>query len=104
MARSPPAVTMSASTALASASSPAMSTVVGLGPTSREDSVAANVVLNALRTRESGSAAAISAVAEPSAATVRESNVWKSSGLVTSTTTLPARPGPAGRQHVGNRR
>ena len=45
------------------------------------------------------SAAAISAAAEPSAGTVRESKVAKSSGLVMSTTTLPARPDqPSGRK------
>jgi hypothetical protein len=40
--------------------------------------VAAKLVLNALRTAECGSAAAISAAAELSAGTVRESKVWKS--------------------------
>ena len=51
-------------------------------------------MLNAFTTRDCGSAAAISAVAELSAGTVRESKVSKSSGLVMSTTTLPARLAP----------
>jgi hypothetical protein len=79
-----------ASRALASASSPAMSTVVGSGPAVPAARVAAKVVLKALSTCDCGSAAAISAAAELSAATVRESKVSKFSGLVISTTTLPA--------------
>ena len=63
-----------------------MSTVVGRGPTVPAARVPAKVVLNALITVESGRAAAIAAVAEPSAGTVSESKVSKSSGLVMSTT------------------
>jgi hypothetical protein len=81
---------MPASVALASLSSPATSTVVPSGPTSPDASVPANVVLNALSTRALGRAAAISAAAELSAGTVRESNVSKFSGFVMSTTILPA--------------
>ena len=44
-----------------------MSTVVGSEPTVPAASVPAKVVLNALSTRDCGSAAAISAAAEPSA-------------------------------------
>ena len=55
---------------------------------------AAKVVLNALSTRDWGSAAAISAAAEPSAGTTSESKVSKFSGLVMSTTTLPASCSP----------
>src|SRR3954453_2025589 len=86
----PPAVITSARADLASASSPAISTVVGRSPTVPDASVAANVVLNALSTRDCGSFAAISAAAELSDGTVSESNVLKSSGLVMSTTILPA--------------
>src|SRR4051812_39202552 len=60
-------------------------------PTAPAARVPANVVLKALRTRDCGRAAAISAAAELSAGTVRESNVVKSSGLVMSTTTFPAK-------------
>jgi hypothetical protein len=49
---------------LVSASSPAISTVVVRGPTVPAARVAAKVVLNAFRTRDWGSAAAISAAAE----------------------------------------
>jgi hypothetical protein len=52
--------------------------------------VAANVVLNAFTTRDWGSAAASSVAAELSAGTDRESNVSKFTGLLMSTTTLPA--------------
>ena len=55
---------------LASASSPAISTVVDSGPTVPAARVPAKVVLNAFSTRELGSAAAISAAAELSAGTV----------------------------------
>ena len=80
---------------LASASSPAISTVVGSKvPTVPAARVPAKVVLNAFRTREFGRAAAISAAAELSDATTKESNVSKSSGLVMSTTILPARLSP----------
>jgi hypothetical protein len=72
-----------------------MSTVVGSEPTVPEASVAAKVVLNALRTRDCGRAAAISAAAELPAGTTSESNVSKSSGLVRSTTTLPASASPS---------
>jgi hypothetical protein len=71
-----------------------MRTVVGTGPSVRAASVAANVVLNALSTRDCGSAVARAAAAELSAGTTSESNVSKSSGLVMSTTTLPARWSP----------
>ena len=53
--------------------------------------MAAKLVLKALRTRGLGSAFAISAAVELSAATTRESNVAKSNGLVKSTMILPAR-------------
>ena len=79
---------------LASASSPAISTVVVSGPTVPAARVPAKVVLNALSTRELGSAAAISAAAELSAGTTRESKVSKFSGLVMSTTILPASCSP----------
>jgi hypothetical protein len=71
-----------------------MSTVVGNAPTVPAASVPANVVLNAFSTRDCGSAAAISAAAEPSAGTVSESKVSKFNGLVMSTTTLPASCSP----------
>ena len=62
--------------------------------------MAAKLVLNALTTRDSGRAAAITAVAEPSAGTTSESKVSKFSGLVMSTTTLPARLVAALCEHV----
>ena len=71
-----------------------MSTVVVSGPTVPAASVAAKVVLKALTTRDWGSAAAICAAAELSAGTTRESKVSKFSGLVMSTTILPARLSP----------
>ena len=52
--------------------------------------VAANVVLNAFSTDESGRVSAITAAAELPTGTTRESNVAKSTGLVRSTTTLPS--------------
>ena len=64
------------------------------GPTVPAARVAAKVVLNALSTRDCGRAAAISAAAELSAGTTRESKVSKFSGLVMSTTILPARLSP----------
>jgi hypothetical protein len=73
MACSPPVVMTSARRDFASVLSPAMSTVVVSGPIIPAASVAAKVMLNALRTSERGSAAAISLVAELSAGTVRES-------------------------------
>ena len=91
MALRPPEVTTPARVDLASASSPAISTVVVSGPTVPAARVPAKVVLNALSTRDCGSAAAISAAAELSAGTTRESKVSKFSGLVMSTTILPAR-------------
>ena len=63
-------------------------------PTVPAARVPAKVVLKAFSTRDCGRAAAISAAAEPSAGTVRESKVVKSSGLVMSTTTLPAKLSP----------
>ena len=78
----------------ASASSPAISTVVVSGPTVLAARVAAKVVLNAFRTRDCGRAVAISSVAELSDGTVRESKVSKFRGLVMSTTILPARLSP----------
>jgi hypothetical protein len=68
--------------------------VVVSGPTVPAASVPANVVLNAFRTRDCGSAAAISAAAELSAGTTRESKVSKFSGLVMSTMILPANWSP----------
>ena len=56
--------------------------------------VAAKLVLKALTTREEGRAAAISAAFEESAGTTRESKVSKFTGLVMSTTTLPASCSP----------
>ena len=64
--------------------------------------MAAKVVLNALSTRDCGRAAAISAAAEPSAGTTSESKVSKFSGLVMSTTTLPASWSPRGGDDVGD--
>jgi len=79
-----------ASNDLASASSPAIRTVVGRPPTVPDARVAAKVVLNAFRTVDPGSAAAISAAAELSGGTTRESKVSTFSGLVMSTTIFPA--------------
>ena len=90
MASTPPAVTASMRSSLASASSPAISTVVGLAPTFLAASVAAKVVLKAFSTFDDGRAAASSAAAELSAGTVSESKVSKLSGLLMSTTVLPA--------------
>src|SRR5690606_22685505 len=64
MTFNPPEAKMSASVALASASSPAIRTVVVSGPTVPAARVPAKVVLNALSTLDCGSAAAISAAAE----------------------------------------
>ena len=102
MALRPPEVTTPARVDLASASSPAISTVVVSGPTVPAASVAAKVVLKALSTRDCGSAAAISAAAELSAGTIRESKVSKFSGLVMSTTILPARLSPRCGDDVGD--
>jgi hypothetical protein len=88
MARRPPAVTIPESSDLASPSSPAISTVVGCPPRMPDSRLAANVVLNAFSTRDRGSRAAISAAAEPSAGTRRESSVAKSTGLEMSTMTV----------------
>ena len=66
----PPEVMTPARVDLASASSPAIRTVVVSGPTVPAARVPAKVVLKALSTRDCGSAAAISAAAEPSAGTV----------------------------------
>ena len=63
-------------------------------PTLPAARVLAKVVLKAFSTRDVGRASAISAVAELSAGTVRESKVSKFSGLVMSTTILPARVSP----------
>jgi hypothetical protein len=68
--------------------------VVVNGPTVPAANVPARVVLNAFSTRELGSAAAISAAAELSAGTTRESKVAKFSGFVMSTTVLPASCSP----------
>ena len=89
---------------LASASSPAIRTVVVSGPTVPAARVPAKVVLKALSTRESGRAAAISAAAELSAGTTRESKVSKFSGLVMSTTILPASCSPRCGDDVGDGR
>ncbi len=67
---------------------------MGWASTSPAARVAANVVLKALTTRAVGRAAAISAAAEESAGTVRPSKVAKSTGLVRSTTTVPAIASP----------
>lgn len=83
-------MTTSDSAALASASSPAIWTVVVRSPILPVARVAAKVVLKALSTREFGRAAASSAAAEESVGTVRESNVSKFTGLVMSTTIRPA--------------
>ncbi len=56
--------------------------------------MAPKLVLKALSTRDCGSRAAITAVAEPSAGTTSESKVSKFNGLVMSTTTLPASASP----------
>jgi hypothetical protein len=85
----PPEAITPARVDLASASSPAIRTVVGSEPTLPAARVAAKVVLKAFSTRDAGRASAISAVAELSAGTVRESKVSKFSGLVMSTTILP---------------
>ena len=64
--------------------------MVGLGPTLLGARVAAKVVLKAFSTFDDGRAAASSAAAELSAATVSESKVSKFSGLLMSTTVLSA--------------
>jgi hypothetical protein len=58
------------------------------GPTFFALSEAAKLVLNALTTREEGSAAATSAAFELSGDVTRESKVWKLSGLVISMAVL----------------
>src|SRR4029450_2651660 len=94
MASKPPALTAEMSADFASASSPATKTVVATGPTCFWLRVAARVVLNALIPREDGSAAASSAALELSGDTTSESKVSKFSGLVMSTTILPASSSP----------
>jgi hypothetical protein len=86
---SPPSRANVATASLAALSSPAISTSTEWPETSPGPSVRAKVVLNALTKRASGASAASSCAADPSGGTTSPSNV-SLTGLVMSTTGLPA--------------
>src|SRR3954447_27047839 len=95
MGRSPPSAASRETACFAASSSPAMSTSSGWPSTSPATSVGANVVLNALTTWvPSGTSCCTSSAEELPGAVANASQVATSTGLVMSTTTLPANWSP----------